>query len=54
LCVDHVHGTCTIYFFNAPPKRYGFAPILPEGIHGGTMASLEERNDPATRMRCKN
>jgi hypothetical protein len=32
----------------------GFASILPEGIHGGTMASLEERNDPATMMRCKN
>ena len=32
----------------------GFAPILPEGIHGGTIATLEERNDPATTMRCKN
>jgi hypothetical protein len=30
----------------------GFASILPEGIHGGTIESLEERNDPAKTMRC--
>jgi hypothetical protein len=51
--VDCARGTCTIRFFNAPPQR-GFAPILPEGIHGGTMVSLEARNDPVTTMRCKN
>jgi hypothetical protein len=32
----------------------GFASILPEGIHGGTIVSLEERNDLAATMRCKN
>jgi hypothetical protein len=37
--VDCVHGTYTICFFNAP-NQYGSAPILPDGIHGGTMATL--------------